>query len=130
MVDLGASSNVMPLKFYENINVKPEAYDIQIIQLDRTRVKVIGELKNILIKCMVILKFIKLLTLLWWTYLITMDMLLSRDWYAMLNGYFSTDWSHLWLPFNGKLNQIIIDRERYMKHVVTDLNDTNEPVDV
>jgi hypothetical protein len=31
MVDFGASSNVMPLKVYENINVKPEASDIQVI---------------------------------------------------------------------------------------------------
>ena len=55
-------------------------------------------------------------------------MLLSRDWSVMPNGYFSTDWSHLWLPFNGKLNQIEIDREGYMNHVVTDLNDANELV--
>jgi hypothetical protein len=31
MVDSGASSNVIVLKFFENINVKPEASDIQII---------------------------------------------------------------------------------------------------
>jgi hypothetical protein len=31
MVDLGASSNVMPLKVCENINVKPEPYDIHTI---------------------------------------------------------------------------------------------------
>jgi hypothetical protein len=42
-------------------------------------------------------------------------MILSRDWYAMLNEYFAIDWSHLWLPSNGKLNQIRIDREIYMK---------------
>jgi hypothetical protein len=50
MVDSRASSNVMPLKVCENINVKPEESDIQIIQLDRSRVKVIGELKNVLIR--------------------------------------------------------------------------------
>jgi hypothetical protein len=50
MVDSGASSNVMPLKVCEKLNVKPEESDIQIIQLDRTRVKVIGELKNVLIR--------------------------------------------------------------------------------
>jgi hypothetical protein len=36
MVDLCASSNVMPLKICEKLNVKPEKSDIQIIQLDRT----------------------------------------------------------------------------------------------
>jgi hypothetical protein len=40
-------------------------------------------------------------------------MILSQDWSVMLNGYFSTDWYHLWIPYNGKMNYIIIDRERY-----------------
>ena len=26
---------------------------------------------------------------------------LSHDWSQALKGYFSTDWSHLWLPKNG-----------------------------
>ena len=54
--------------------------------------------------------------------------ILSRDWSTKLNGYFATDWSHLWLPYKGQPNKIKVDRERYMKHTVTDLNDTNEPV--
>ena len=55
-------------------------------------------------------------------------LILSRDWSAKLNGYFATNWSHLWLPFKGQPNKIKVDRERYMKHIVTDLNDTNELV--
>ena len=55
-------------------------------------------------------------------------LILSRDWSAKLNGYFATDWSHLWLPFKGQPNKIKVDHERYMKHTVTDLNDANEPV--
>ena len=27
--------------------------------------------------------------------------ILSRDWSENLNGYFATEWSHLWLPFKG-----------------------------
>jgi hypothetical protein len=50
MVDSGASSNVMPFKVCEKLNAKPEKYDIQIIQLDRSSVKVMGELKNVLIR--------------------------------------------------------------------------------
>ena len=53
---------------------------------------------------------------------------LSRDWSKKLKGYFATDWSHLWLPHNGLPNKIRIDRERYMKHTVTELDDSNEPV--
>jgi hypothetical protein len=54
--------------------------------------------------------------------------ILSRDWSTKLNGYFATDWSHLWLPFKGQPNKIKVERERYMKHTVTDLNDPNELV--
>jgi hypothetical protein len=44
-----------------------------------------------------------------------------------LNGYFSTDWAHLWFPLKGHANMIRIDRERYLKHNVTDLEALNEP---
>jgi hypothetical protein len=54
--------------------------------------------------------------------------ILSRDWSAKLNKYFSTDWSHLWLPYKGKSNKIKVDQENYMKHMVIDLNDPNEMV--
>jgi hypothetical protein len=37
--------------------------------------------------------------------------ILSRDWSAKLNGYFATDWSHLWLPFKGHPNKIKFDCE-------------------
>ena len=52
---------------------------------------------------------------------------LSRDWSEKLHGYFPTDWSHLWLPENGKPNKIRVNRERYLKFMVIDLNDPNEP---
>jgi ribonuclease HI len=52
---------------------------------------------------------------------------LSRDWSEQLHGYFTTDWSHLWLLENGKPNKIRVNRERYLKFMVTDLNDPNEP---
>jgi hypothetical protein len=52
---------------------------------------------------------------------------LSRDWSEQLHGYFTIDWSHLWLPDNDKPNKIKVNRERYLKFTVTDLNDPNEP---
>lgn len=54
--------------------------------------------------------------------------LLSRDWSSNLNGYFAIDWSHLWLSYNEKPNQIQVERERYMKHMVTELEAPNEPI--
>jgi len=128
MIESGISSNFMPLKVCENINVKPEASNIQIIQLDRTRVKVIWELKKVLIRMSYNPKIHQIIDISVVDIPNNYGILLTRDWSSMLNGYFSTDWSHLWLPFNGKINKIGIDRERYMKHVVIDLNDPNEPV--
>ena len=34
----------------------------------------------------------------------------------------------LWLPLKGYKNMIKIDRERYLKHTVTDLETPNEPL--
>jgi hypothetical protein len=53
-------------------------------------------------------------------------MFLSRDWSEKLHGYFSTDWSHLWLPLKGNPNIIKINREKYLKHIVTYLEYPNE----
>jgi hypothetical protein len=50
MADSGASSNVMPLSVCQKINAEVKPFDLKIIQLDRTNVKVIGELKNVLIR--------------------------------------------------------------------------------
>jgi hypothetical protein len=50
MVDSGASSNVMPWSVCHKINVEVELSTLKIIQLDRTNVKVIGELRNVLIR--------------------------------------------------------------------------------
>ena len=55
-------------------------------------------------------------------------LLWSGDWSSKLQGYFATDWSHLWLPYKGRNNQIIVESEPYMKHIVIELDATNEPV--
>ena len=49
LVDSGAASNVMPFLVCKKINGKPTPSASQIIQLDRTTVKVADELKNVLI---------------------------------------------------------------------------------
>ena len=55
-------------------------------------------------------------------------LVLSRDWSARVNGYFASDWSHMWLPHKGSPNQIKILREPLMKHNVTQLEGKNEPI--
>ena len=53
---------------------------------------------------------------------------LSWDLSTKLNGYFASDWSHLWLPYKVSPNQIKVLREPHMKHNVTQLEGKNEPV--
>ena len=36
-------------------------------------------------------------------------LILSRDWFEKIHGYFVTDWSHMWLPYNGKPNHIKVE---------------------
>ena len=55
-------------------------------------------------------------------------LILNRDWSVRLNGYFASNWSHLWLPQKGSPNQIKILRDPHMKHNVTQLEEKNEPV--
>ena len=55
-------------------------------------------------------------------------MWLTRNWLEKCKGCFSTDWSHLWLPYLGRPNKSKIMREPYLKQTVTDLNDPSEHV--
>ena len=34
----------------------------------------------------------------------------------------------MWLPYNGKPNQIRIKREKFIKHIVNELEGPNEPI--
>jgi hypothetical protein len=49
----------MPYSVFLQINAQPQKSAIQIVQLDRTRVKVLGELKDVLSDYHLILKFFK-----------------------------------------------------------------------
>ena len=55
-------------------------------------------------------------------------LMLSRDWYAKLDAYFSIDWSHLWLRYQGCQNHIKVMREPHTIHNVMQLEGKNEPV--
>jgi hypothetical protein len=102
LVDSGASSNIMPYFVCLKINAQPQKSAIQIVQLDRTKVKVLGELKDVLIRLSSNPKVFQIIDIIIVDIPDAYGLILSRDWSAKLNGYFSTDWSHLWLPYNGK----------------------------
>ena len=50
MVDSGASSNFMPLSVCKKLNATWGTCPIQIVKLDRYKVKVVGRLRNILLR--------------------------------------------------------------------------------
>ena len=99
----------------------------KIIHLDWTSVKVIGELKNVLIRLSSNHKIHQVIDIIVVDIPEVYGLFLSRDWSEQLHDYFAMDWSHLWLPENGRPNRIKVNHERYLKFTVTDLNDPNEP---
>lgn len=128
LVDFGASTNVMPLSVCKKINIRPEKTDAKIIQLDRSQVLAMGELNNILIHLSSDSRVHQCIDIVIVDIPEAYGFLLGLDWSSKLQGYFATDWSHLWLPYKGKNNQIWVESEPYMKHMATDLEATNEPV--
>jgi hypothetical protein len=86
-----------------------------------------GELKDVMIRIETHPKFVQVIDIIVVDISEAYGLLSSRDWSEKLNGYFSTDWAHLWFPLKGHPNMIEIDRERYLKHTVTDLETLNEP---
>ena len=99
-----------------------------IIQLDRSQVKVFGELKDVIIQLSSNSKVHQAIDIIVVDIPKAYGVILRRDWSAKMNKYFSIDWSHLWLPYKAQPNKIKVERKNYMRHTVTDLNDRNEMV--
>jgi hypothetical protein len=80
LVDSGASSNVMPYSMCKKLNTTPTKSDTHIIQLDRTEVKVISELKDVMIHIASNPKFHQVIDIIVIDIPEAYGMLLSRDW--------------------------------------------------
>lgn len=50
LVDSGASSNMLPKSICEKLKIQPKKYAVNIVQLDRSQVEVIGELNQVTIR--------------------------------------------------------------------------------
>jgi hypothetical protein len=87
-----------------------------------------GELKYVMIRIATHPKFVQVIDIIVVDIPEAYGFLLSRYWSKKINRYFSKYWAHLWLPLKGYKNMIKIDRERYMKHMVNDLETPNEPL--
>ena len=81
----------------------------KIIQLDRSHVKVMGELKDVMIQISSNSKVHQVIDVIVVDIPEAYGLILSRDWSAKLNGYFATDRSHLWLPYKGHPKKIKVD---------------------
>lgn len=128
LVDYSATTNVMPLSIAKKINAQWSETSTRIIQLDRTWLPAISELWDMNIwlshdswvhQCMNIV-FLDIPE--------AYGLLLNIESSRKLDGYFATDWSHMWLLYKGNCNQIWVEYERYMKHNVTPINGENEPL--
>ena len=86
-----------------------------------------GELKDMMIRIVTHPNFVQVIDIIVVDIPEAYGLLLSCIWFEKPDGYFSTDWEHLWLPLRGYKSMIIIDRERYRKHTITDLETPNEP---
>ena len=98
LVDFGASSTVMPYGIVKRLCAIPEKTTTRIMQLDRTNVKVIGELNDVLIRMGTKPQYTQFIDIVVVNIPEAYGMFLNKDWSAKLNGYLSTDWSHLLLP--------------------------------
>ena len=99
----------MPYSVCKKLNAQPKILKTKIIQLDRSHVKVMGELKDALIGLSSNFKVHQTINIIVVDIPEAYGVILSRDWLAKLNVYFSTDWSHLWLPYKAQLNKIKVE---------------------
>ena len=95
----------MPLSVCKKINGQPKPTTCHVTQLDRTNVKVVGEMEDALIHLSANEKICQYIDIVVADIPNVYGLVLNRDWSARLNGYFASDWSHLWLPHKGSPNR-------------------------
>jgi hypothetical protein len=110
LIDSRASSNVMTLSICKKLNVISLKNDKHIIKLDKTQVKVIGELKDVMIIMVTHPKKFQVIDIIVVDIPESYGLQLNQYWSKKFNGYFSTDWAHLYIPLKGHDNMIRIDR--------------------
>ena len=86
------------------MNIQPQKSVVRIVQLDRSRVEVIGELNQVTIRLSFNPKVCQVIDILVADILEFYGLILSIDWSEKLHAYFATNWLHMWLPYNGKPN--------------------------
>ena len=124
----GVSFNILPRTTCAELNVQLQKSIVHIVQLDQSQVEVIWKLNQVTIRLSQNAKVCQVIDILVADILEFYDLILSRDWSEKLHGYFATDWSHMWLQYNGKPNQIRVDPKKHQKYIVIELEGENELV--
>ena len=91
LVDSGDSSNVMPYSVCNKLNAQPNIYKTNILQLDQSHVKVMGELKDVMIQFSSNSKVHQTIDVIVVNILEAYRVIISRVWSEKLNGYFATN---------------------------------------
>ena len=86
----------------KRLNGKYVPSNSQITQLDWTNVRVVGEMKDVLVRTACNPLVFQIIDIVVVDIPDAYGLFLSRDWSQQLNGFFATDWSTLWLPKKGK----------------------------
>ena len=88
MIDSGDSKNVMPYSVCKKLNAVPVPCDTSIVQLDRSNVKVVGKLNEVLIRLASNPQVHFIIDIIVADILEAYGLFLSRDWSEKLKGYF------------------------------------------
>lgn len=96
------------------------------IQLDKTKVKVIGVLKYVRIQLIVDPQIQDIIEIHVVKIPETCGLLLSRELMKCLKGWFSTYFTQLWLPWKGLNNHIKINADPKLKMMIIKYNVQNE----
>jgi hypothetical protein len=124
LVYFGASSNIIPYLICQRKNVVPQLNTTRIIQLDRSDVKFLGELKDMHIVLASDPRVHQVIDIV----VVDIPNNYGQGLVFQTPRLFSSDWSHLWLPYKGKPNQIHVKSEAHMKHTIIELEGKNEPI--
>ena len=84
---------MIPLSVCKKINGKPKPTTWEVTQLDRTNVKVVGEMEDVMILLSANEKICQYIDIVVADIPNGYGLILNQDWSARLNGYFSLDWS-------------------------------------
>ena len=105
MVASGTSSNVIPFSVCQKLNVDPKKSNKNCTTRP-LQSQGLGEMRNVLIRLSINSQVHQTIDILVVDTPEAYGLLLSKDLSSQLNGYFSTNWSNLWLPYKEKPNQI------------------------